>query len=578
MILQALCKYYDSKVGRGEIAPDGFVEKKIDFIIHLDGNGFFDGISDLRERDGKKLFGKSFNVPAIGKQAQRHANAGNDANLLWDKSDFVMGVGKNGENKLQSFIDTLEKFYPSMPEDVKILLGFLKNENIRRDAFEKILNNPEYSETFEKQSPLMTFKIGNGKVIVDEEHVARAMERQAEDGDPRGVCLVTGECDVPISRMHFVIKGVADRQKAGCNLVSFNAASFCSHGMKQSLNAPTSKLAVGKYSKALQALIDSDANRVRISDATVVSWAQFAEKPEVEEFEKGLWGAFADPPKEDPDKGVRQVKALVESVESGKYTEASGDFYVLGLSPNAARLSVRYWETGPVKMFAERIKRHFDDFSIDHRDDKPEYLSLTQILRSTALENKITNVPPNIAGEFVRSVLTGYSYPVTLFNMAIRRNRAERQVSRGRAAILKAYLNRQQRIKDSEGVSEIKMGLDKTNVDIGYRLGRLFAVLEKIQEEALGNLNAGICDRFYGAASTTPLTVFPRLLRLKTHHMDKLDKGLSILREKTIGEIMEGIDGFPPHLPMEGQGRFAIGYYHQRRDFFVKSTDRKEEA
>ncbi len=270
---------------------------------------------------------------------------------------------------------------------------------------------------------------------------------------------------------------------------------------------------------------------------------------------------------------------MLEAIESGKYTKPIGDFYVLGLAPNAARLSVRYWEAGPVRLFAKRIKEHFDDFSICHAPYEPEHLSLTQILRSTVFEHKLSNVPPNIAGDTARSVLSGTIYPYTLFNMTVRRIRAEQDVTRARASILKACINRKMRLhkREHEEGKEITMGLDKTNRDVGYRLGRLFATLEKIQEDALGRLNASIRDRFYGAASSTPVTVFSRLLQLKNHHISKLNRGLAIDREKTIGEIMEEIYDFPAQLTLEEQGKFAIGYYHQRQDFFSTTNDKKEE-
>lgn len=578
MILQALCEYYDRKIEQGKMAPDGFIEKNVDFVVYLEKDGSYKDIGDLRESQGKRRVGKRFYVPAIGKQAQKHTNSGKDANLLWDNSAFALGLGNKGDAKLRAFIDTIRAFYPSPPEDVKTLLLFLENEEERNTALERMFSNDSFAKDLASGAPVVSFRIGGGQIVFEEAHVKQAMLKKDTAGGNAGVCLVSGRENVPIALTHSVIKGVVGGQSSGCNLVSFNAASFCSYGLEQSLNAPTNEVAASAYAKALQALIDSEDNRVRIADATVVSWAQLSDIPEVEALEQGMAGIFSDPPKEDPDRNVLQVKGLLEAIESGKYTKPLGNFYILGLAPNAARLSVRYWEFGPVGLFAERIRQHFDDFSIVHAPHEPLYLSLAQILRSTALEYKISNVPPNIAGDVVRSVLSGISYPYTLFNLTIRRIRAERQVTRARAAILKAYINREIRLrkKSYEEAKEITMGLDKTNMNIGYKLGRLFAVLERIQEDALGKLNAGIRDRFYGAASSTPATVFSRLLQLKNHHIDKLGEGLAVVRERTIGEIMDGIDGFPAHLTLEQQGNFAIGYYHQRQDFYTKSTDKKE--
>ena len=116
------------------------------------------------------------------------------------------------------------------------------------------------------------------------------------------------------------------------------------------------------------------------------------------------------------------------------------------------------------------------------------------------------------------------------------------------------------------------MALDVTNTNPGYRLGRLFAVLEKIQEEASPGINATIRDRFYGSASGTPVAAFPHLMKLKNHHLAKLEnRGRAVNLEKIVGEIMDGLDDFPTHLSLQDQGRFAVGYYHQRQDFFKKN-------
>ncbi len=426
MILQALCEYYDRKIEKGEMAPDGFIEKNIDFVIYLEKDGSYKGIGDLRESQGKRLIGKTYYVPAIGKQAQKHANSGKDANLLWDNSAFTLGVGNKGEIKIKFFIDTIRTFYPFPPDDVKALLLFLENERERSAAVELLLSNDTYGEDLGTGSPVVSFRIGDGLLIFEQAHVEDAMLRRGSSSEKTGACLVSGRENVPLALTHSVIKGITGGQSSGCNLVSFNAASFCSYRLEQSLNAPTGEAAANAYAKALQSLINSEENRIRLVDATVVFWAQKSEEPEAQMLEDGMAATFSDPPKDEPDKGVAQVKGLLEAIKSGKYTKPMGDFYVLGLAPNAARLSVRYWETGPVALFAKRIEEHFDDFSICRAPYDPEYLSLTQILRSTVFEHKISNVPPNIAGDVTRSILSGTVYPYTLFNMTIRRIRTHR--------------------------------------------------------------------------------------------------------------------------------------------------------
>ncbi|MBQ3824970.1 MAG: type I-C CRISPR-associated protein Cas8c/Csd1, partial [Spirochaetaceae bacterium] len=257
---------------------------------------------------------------------------------------------------------------------------------------------------------------------------------------------------------------------------------------------------------------------------------------------------------DDPDRNIRAVKNLFAAVQTGKYDKYGLDsnFYVLCLSPNAARISVRFWETGKVETFAKRIKQHFEDFEIVRPsfDDK-EYLNLYQILSATALEYKMDNVAPNLIGSVMQSILKELPYPTTLQQQCIRRIRAEQKVTRERAAILKAYINRLNRQKN---IKEVSVALDRTNENTGYLLGRLFAVFEKVQQESADTeLNSTITDRFYGAASTNPVTVFTQLMRLNRNHMSKLkskNRGLQINREKEIGEIMEKIDSFPAHLDL----------------------------
>jgi CRISPR-associated protein Csd1 len=270
------------------------------------------------------------------------------------------------------------------------------------------------------------------------------------------------------------------------------------------------------------------------------------------------------------------VKSLYEAIHTGKLTQSNERFYVLALAPNAARISVRFFRQGRVKDFGEKIKQHFDDLEIVRGPRDPEYLSLYRILTSTALGYDMTNVPPNLAGAVIESILDGTPYPMTLLHQAMRRIRAEQNVTRARAAILKATINRFNRIHNKHE-KEILMALDASNTNPGYRLGRLFAVLEKIQEEAQPGINTTIRDRFYGAASTSPVAVFSQLLKLKNHHLAKLEHpGRRVNFEKLIGEIMSGIAEFPAHLTLNDQAYFSVGYYHQRQDFFTSKKDNNE--
>ena len=369
--------------------------------------------------------------------------------------------------------------------------------------------------------------------------------------------------------------------------MSFNLPACNSFGKTQSFNSPISERATFAYTTALNLLLGKDSrNKVSVGDATIAFWGEkrIDDKGSYD-LEKDFAWYIADQ-KDDPDRGVQAVRSLYESVNTGRLSQSGDRFYVLGLAPNAARISVRFFRQGTVREVGENIKRHFDDFEIVRGPKDPEYLSLFRILTSTALEYKMQNVPPNLAGGVVESILDGTVYPATLLQQCIRRVRAEvahrgptgnsvPNVTRARAAILKAYINRIHKPLEKE----VTVSLDKTNTNPGYLLGRLFSVLERVQNAANNNKepNAGIRDRFYGAFSSTPITVLPLLEKLYGHHLGKIEKSKGFF-ESVKGEIIDKLNtqNIPAHLTMDQQALFAIGYYHQRQEFFKSKKDPNE--
>ena len=577
MILQALYDYYQRKRDMEEIAPDNFIEKNIDLLIEVNSLGKFQQIFSLLEGSGKKLKGKSYYVPSIGKQSVKHSNSGTDANLLWDKSEFVLGIGKKGALQLESFIETLKRYYPNPPADVLSLLAFYEYELSRDKPFFEILNS-EYEETLTEGGKFISFIIsGNDKPIFCEKHVEEAVSKFLTPSNVRGCCLITGRQNTEIAETHIPIKGIRGGQVSGVSLVSFNIPSFCSWNKKQSANAPVSVQSANGYVKAIQFMVNSHYNNVFLADSTILFWAKQKDNAEMKEddWDYAVNAMFVDPPKDNPDAGVLKAKGLFQSIWSGKlHTEDDERFYVLGLAPNAARISVRLWKTGTLREISRRFCDYFDDLEIVRSPKDPETLPLSRILRSTAFEYKMDNVLPNLAGAVISSVIDGTPFPATLMQQVMRRIRAEQNVSRTRAAILKAYFNRLSRTNRKD-LKEVTMSLDRENKDVAYRLGRLFAVLEKIQEEANPGINATIRDRFYGSMSSTPAVVFPILMRLKNHHLGKIENpGRKVNFEREIGQILEdlSIENMPRNLSLEKQGYFAIGYYHQRQDFFTKKS------
>ncbi|MFA6836930.1 MAG: type I-C CRISPR-associated protein Cas8c/Csd1 [Fibrobacteraceae bacterium] len=579
MILQALMEYYDRKAADPEsgMAPEGWEPKEILFLIVLDANGNLVQIEDIREGDGKKKKGKIFLVPQAVKKT-----SGVSANLLWDVAGYVFGIvnvdaldEKNKEKALErasrqktAFRERIAKELPQCAQ-TKAILSFL--DTITRARLEQ---ESLWSEIYET-NPILTFRFEEEKqlfccsqIVVSAMDQRRNGTENSQQEAPLPACLVTGAPD-EVAELHTSIKGVYNAQSSGANIVSFNLAPFCSFNKRQGRNAPVGKRAMFAYTTALNSLLSKNsAQHILIGDASTVFWSE-----KKTHFETDFSFFFKEPEKDNPDAGTDCIRNLFNSVNTGSYLEDSGrtKFYVLGLAPNAARIAVRFWQVGTVAEFAGRIRQHFEDLNIVKSEREPEFYSLWRLLVNIATQDKSENIPPNVAGDFMRSILNGTSYPVSLLQAAVRRIKSDtkERVKPVRAALIKAWLNRYYREHSNTQEKEITMSLDTEQPSIGYQLGRLFATLEKVQEEANPGLNSTIRERYYSAACSSPVTVFSTLMRLKNHHLAKMEnKGRVVNFERLIGEIVGRLDTFPSHLDLLEQGKFAIGYYHQRQDFF----------
>lgn len=573
MILQALKEYYDRKAEQPDstIAPLGWEWKEIPFVIVLDQAGQLVQIEDTREGVGKKKRAKAFLVPKGEKKT-----SGISANLLWDTAGYIFGVDKQGDNsralkQKQAFMDRLKQDIGDIPA-VQPVIEFLDS------ITEERLGQEACWEEIKENIPVLTFRLQlQTALLCRHTDIVSRISRLQQGGEAAlGTCLITGE-QTQICSLHTSLKGVYGAQPSGANIVSFNLDAFTSYGKEQGFNAPVGVEAEFAYTTALNTLLSDSAQRIQVGDASTVFWSA-----RQSDFETAFSFFFKEPEKDNPDEGTEKIRALFESVESGAYREDDGDtpFYILGLSPNAARISVRFWHADTIAKFAGRIRQHFEDFRIMKPPGEPEYYSLWRVLVNIAMQDKSDNIPPNLAGEVMRAILDGTPYPATVLQAALRRIRSdtERRVKPVRAALLKAYFNRYHRFYSNHSYKEVAMELDVSQPSVGYQLGRLFAVLEKIQEEANPGLNATIRERFYGAACTTPVTVFATLLRLKNHHLAKLDnKGRVVNLERLLGEIIGHILSFPPHLSLMEQGLFAIGYYHQRQALFTTNKGKDVE-
>ncbi|MEQ1661351.1 MAG: type I-C CRISPR-associated protein Cas8c/Csd1 [Thiobacillus sp.] len=582
MILQALKSYYD----RANLAPPGWEYKEIPFVIILDREGNFVRLENKTSDENRR--GKPILVPQS--EIRSGKNAWQKPNLLWDHYGFVLGQAKRKPNGEPDPLDSPEKAAKQLGAfagRINTLASLFPNsiglaavqQFYQRGEYDNVISDPVSIELFKIPGANLTFTlVDQVEPVLHEEWVStylnnaqaqsdgESAENDSGDEAPIGICLVTGEKGA-IARLHPKTKGVCDKPAAlsAANTGAFPAVS--SYGKEQGYNFPIGKPATFAYTTALNHLLARDSRqRIQVGDASTVFWAEQAN-----DLETALPDLFGEPPKDDPNRGTDALKVLYQAVQAGKFTKGSANdrFHVLGLAPNAARISIRFWETATALDLAKRIAVHFDDIKIARAPHDPEHLSLFRLLTSLAVQGKADNIPPNLGGEVMRAILEGLPYPAPLLNLAVQRCRAEQKPTYARAAVIKASLNRL--IRRTHNEKEFMVMLDPTNMRPAYLLGRLFAALEKIQEEASQNLNATIRDRYYGAASSTPVAVFTTLLRLHNHHLGKLSKGRAVQMERLVGEIMGGLNDFPRILTLPEQGRFALGYYHQRQNFFTKS-------
>jgi len=575
MILQALHGYYERKMRDPDPArrlpAAGLEEKEIPFILELAADGRLVGISDTRTQEGKKKLARRYQVPQGVKKT-----SGVAANLLWDTAEYVLGLDTKGKpqrvaEQVAAFRQRVDQLAQRVPGDAGLMAvqRFLAAQPLADAQLQ-----PQWAEIAEA-NPIVTFRLKDDiDLVCQRPDVIGAVSAAAPKEDMPGaasVCLITGEQAEP-ERLHSSIKGVWGAQVAGANIVSFNLDAFRSFGKEQGANAPVSAPAAFAYTTALNSLLAKGSRqRMQVGDASTVFWAQFEQDIDFED----AFASFFDADHDDPNAHTEQVRALFDALQSGQFDGAPGKrkFYVLGLAPNAARISIRFWHAAPLHDIALRVREWFDDLSLVRGPNDPEFPPLFRLLTAIALQGKADNVPPNLGGDLMRAILTGCPFPALWLNAAVQRCRAERHVNYLRAASIKACLNRQIRFQNPASEEVYRPMLDLDNLNPGYRLGRLFATLEKIQEAASPGLNATIRERYFGAASSTPVAVFTTLLRLKNHHLAKLPKGLAIHFENLLAEIVGGLDDFPTHMALPDQGRFALGYYHQRQDFFTPKGD-----
>ncbi|PCJ84479.1 MAG: type I-C CRISPR-associated protein Cas8c/Csd1 [Thiotrichaceae bacterium] len=580
MILQALCDYYDRK--QDDLPPFGFEEKAIPFIIVIDEAGQFIRLEDNREIEDGKTTIKPVRVPkSPGRQGSKSYEI---ANCLWDHYGYIAEQPKlakptdtpkekeieDAKKQHISFKKLVADLRKNLPDDigVKAIDLFLNSEN----EVEKLKSHETWDECLKIKGCNLTFRLsGVSDLVCQSLQVISWIDQQPlpESNVHDGFCLITGEKS-KIVRLHDSVTGVNQKPAP---LAAINESAYTSFGKDKGFNFPVSAESSFKYAASLNHLLrKASQTKFRIGETSYVCWSD-----KNNALESAFVSIFTDA-KDDPDSTALAVKNLFTTIHNGAYIENNGsdNFFVLGLAPNSARIVVRYWQAGTIAEFSEKIAQWFNDIDIVGRDHYG-FPPLKKLLRTTALQYKDDNVSPNLPADVIRSILSGTRLPETFIQATLRRIKAEQgHVSFNRACIIKACLNRKYRFSTTNQ-RELTVSLNKEETRIGYCLGRLFAVLEKLQEDAQPGINATIRDRYYSSASCTPKSVFGTLMRLSTHHLKKLENpGWRINAEKRIGDVMSYIVEFPSHLDLENQGLFAIGYYHQKQDFYTKNSDKGE--
>jgi CRISPR-associated protein Csd1 len=609
MILSSLSDLYhrllanpDPVSGLPRVPPYGFTDENISFCLVLSSKGELVDVADLRKTQDKKTVAKRLSVPRPEKRT-----SGVKPNFLWDKTAYVLGIEGNKDKKAAKETPCLpaEKTHESFKH---YHLEKLKNESdAGLQALRTFLKNwqPEQFTkapfTLDMVDANVVFKLDGELGYIHERSAAQSLwlsilqPDEASNTQP-STCLVTGAIG-PTARLHPSIKGgflsLYGGQSSGCSIVSFNKEhpAFSSLGKEQGDNAPVSEQAAFAYTTALNYLLRRENEQcISIGDSSTVFWAQ-AKEAQAEQAAVHFFSAFMSPPSDDGQ--TKKLKFSLGKIAQGRPLQEIAPgldpgtrFFVLGLAPNAARLSIRYWLNTSMGELGAHLSEHWQDLQIkpmSWQTEKPPSIQklLLEVVplrkkdgRYDYASRKFDDIPPQLAGELLRSILTGQRYPQQLLTQLVQRMRADGDINGLRIALVKAVLHRDHR-KDFLK-EEIPMSLDLENAPVAYRLGCLFAVLERAQSEAIPGANATIVDRYYGTASSVPYSVFPRLIAGFQNHISKIRKdkpGFAVNLGKQIGEILEKLpSSFPNQLSIEQQGQFAVGYYHQRQSFFAKKS------
>lgn len=586
MILQALTAYYEQLVRQGKLSAPGWDDNfKVSYELRLNDAGQLLRVVPLltEKTVGKKtvLAPRAMRVPAHEKRS-----SGIAANFLCDNSTYLLGADEKGKpERSADCFKACAKLHHTILDGVdspaaRALLAYFDSWDPAQAAAHPLLAE-QWKEITGNANLIFGYEAADHShsFVNDDPAIQNAWQTHYNDrsaDSDMGQCLITGKY-APIERTHPNISGVPGAQSSGAALVSFNAPAFCSYGHEQGDNAPVSKYAAFAYTTALNRLLADRSHCKHVGDTAILCWAENAEPVYQDAMSMFLFGA-------DEAAGIQEsdVQAALKRLSAGQTVpflekELSPDqhFYLLGLAPNIARLSVRFFLRDTFGSFAQNLQKHADEMEIDCSEkEKFRSLPIWAVVNETTrtVPGQPAKPSPQLAGDLLRAVLTGGRYPATLLNGVTLRIRAEQNVTRGRAAVIKAYYLRNYPTELNKEVYTVSLN-ETTNVP--YLLGRLFSVLEAVQKAANPGINTTIKDRYFNAACATPGMSFPTLLRLSQKHLRKLNDGLATHYDKQITELMAQLpeSGFPARLSLPDQGKFTIGYYHQTQKRYVKKNE-----
>lgn len=586
MILQALTAYYEQLVRQGKLSAPGWDDSfKVSYELRLNDAGQLLRVVPLltEKTVGKKtvLAPRAMRVPAHEKRSSGFA-----ANFLCDNSTYLLGADEKGKpERSADCFKACAKLHHAILDGVdspaaRALLAYFDSWDPAQAATNPLLQK-QWKEITGNANLIFGYEAADHShsFVNDDPAIQNAWQTHYNDrsaDSDMGQCLITGKY-APIERTHPNISGVPGAQSSGAALVSFNAPAFCSYGHEQGDNAPVSKYAAFAYTTALNRLLADRSHCKHVGDTAILCWAENAEPVYQDAMSMFLFGA-------DEAAGIQEsdVQAALKRLSAGQTVpflekELSPDqhFYLLGLAPNIARLSVRFFLRDTFGSFAQNLQKHADEMEIDCSEkEKFRSLPIWAVVNETTrtVPGQPAKPSPQLAGDLLRAVLTGGRYPATLLNGVTLRIRAEQNVTRGRAAVIKAYYLRNYPTELNKEVYTVSLN-ETTNVP--YLLGRLFSVLEAVQKAANPGINTTIKDRYFNAACATPGMSFPTLLRLSQKHLRKLNDGLATHYDKQITELVAQLpeSGFPARLSLPDQGKFTIGYYHQTQKRYVKKNE-----